>query len=182
MKVFMYSNQAHRFRSQIDNSYFVERLLVAASIKGLLLYVLINFKSTFQESKHRTTSKTSKKGVKRRNMLVKRQIDQIQAQILWKRHKIFRAVLFSSLFHKYTRQQATKSNLPKCGDGSSIDAEDFENQKLDTPYDGEISNEKLPVESGNSKIGAKRYLNHKKFRKNKVKRISKPEHIMMAKN
>ena len=89
MKNFMYANQAHRFQLQIEASYFVESLPVAASIKRLLLYVLINFKSQFQELKHRSTSKTTKKGIKRKKMLVKRQIDQVRAQVLWESTKVF---------------------------------------------------------------------------------------------
>ena len=94
MKNFMYANQAHRFQSQIEASYFVESLPVAASIKRLLLYVLINFKSQFQELKHRSTSKTTKKGIKRKKMLVKRQIDQVRAQVLWESTKVFEPYCF----------------------------------------------------------------------------------------
>ena len=94
MKNFMYANQAHRFQSQIETSYFVESLPVAASIKRLLLYVLINFKSQFQELKHRSTSKTTKKGIKRKKMLVKRQIDQVRAQVLWESTKVFEPYCF----------------------------------------------------------------------------------------
>ena len=54
-------------------------------------------------------------------------------------------------------QQATKINLPKCRDDPSVDAEDSENNKSDSPYHGEISNEELPVESDSSKKGLKRF-------------------------
>lgn len=67
-------------------------------------------------------------------------------------------------------QQATKINLPKCRDDPSIDAEDSESNKSDSPYHGEISNEELPVESDSSNIGAKTFLNDMKLAINKMKK------------
>ena len=101
MKNFMYANQAHRFQSQIEASYFVESLPVAASIKQLLLYVLINFKSQFQELKHKSTSKTTKKGIKRKKDACKKTNRPGTGSGIVGKHKSFRAVLFSLWFDKY---------------------------------------------------------------------------------
>ena len=76
-----------QLKSQMQKSYFVKYLSVAASIKGLLLYIHINFKCKFQELRQGNTSKTAKKWYKKKKMLLKRQRYQVRAHLLWRRHK-----------------------------------------------------------------------------------------------
>ena len=95
---------------------------------------------------------------------------QVRAQLL-KRRQLKKIIIKIFIwFDKYTRQRATKSNLPKCRNNSSIEVEGYESEELDGPYDGKISDEELPVESDSSKTGAKTCLSDMKLVKNKVKK------------
>ena len=99
VKVFLYSTQAHRFQTQIQDNYFVEHLSVGVFIKGLLLCVHINFKCKFQESRQRNKKRYQKK----KNALKKAKRSGTGSAIVEKAQKDFEPYNAFSCIDKYTR-------------------------------------------------------------------------------